>query len=429
MIHVVPSRFDTLTLMTAVGPRPERGLPPDSDPPIPVGSPSCAMIDVDAIVDNVRALRSFAPNSELMAVVKADGYGHGMVPVAAAALRGGARWLGVAQLAEGLALRAAGITAPVLAWLAVPGDAFAEAITAGIDLGVGSRWSLEEIADAARVLGVPARVHLKIDSGMSRNGITPAQWPDLVDLVAKLSAEGTIEVVGAMSHLAVSDIPGHPTVRRQREIFLDAVAVAERYGLRIELRHLANSAATLLDAASHLEMVRPGLAIYGLNPVTGRTTPADFGLRPAMSLYGRVALVKEVPAGSGVSYGHTYVTERDTTLAVIPLGYADGIPRHASNRGPISVRGHTFSVAGRVCMDQVVLDLGPGNPRHIAPGDPALVFGDGTDDGPTAQDWAEAAGTINYEIVTGIGTRVPRRYRGGGSGEGQRFSDEGNDHS
>jgi alanine racemase len=386
--------------------------------------PSCAMIDLDAVADNVRALRSAAADSRLMAVVKADGYGHGMVPVAGAALRGGAQWLGVAQLSEALALRAAGIDAPVLAWLPVPGDTFAEAIVAGIDLGVGGRWVLEEISDAVHALGTPARVHLKVDTGMSRNGITPAQWPELLDLVAKLRAEGMIEVVGIMSHLALADSPEHPTVARQRELFGDAVALAEQHGLRVELRHLANSAATLADSASHFELVRPGLSIYGLAPFAERREPADLGLRPAMSVYGRIAQVKEVPAGSGVSYGHLYTTERDTCLAVVPLGYADGIPRHASNQGPIAVRGHTFTVAGRVCMDQVVLDLGPGNRHHLAPGDPALVFGDGTDGGPTAQDWAEAAGTISYEIVSRIGTRVPRRYRGGDVEQGRQNSGE-----
>jgi alanine racemase len=404
--------------MTTSNPHPSRPRSPEPDPPIPIGVPSCAVIDLDAVADNVRVLRSAAGDSRLMAVVKADGYGHGLVPAARAALRGGAHWLGVAQLAEGLALRAAGIRAPVLSWLIVPGDAFAEAVSAGIDLGVGGRWSLEEIADAARSVGTPARIHLKVDTGMTRNGITPAQWPELVDLTAKLCAEGVVEVNGIMSHLALADSPGHPTVRRQREAFAEAVDLAGDHGLRVGLRHLANSAGTLADPASHFDMVRPGLAVYGLNPITDGGAAGDVGLRPAMSLYGRVSLVKEVPIGSGISYGHTYVTERDTTVAVVPLGYADGLPRQASNRGPIAVRGHTFRVAGRVCMDQVVLDLGPGNPRHVTPGDPALIFGDGTDGGPTAQDWAEAAGTISYEIVTGIGVRVPRRYRGGAAGDG-----------
>lgn len=390
------------------------GADPGAGPSIPPGLPACAVIDLDAIAANARALQAASGSAQLMAVIKADGYGHGLVPVARAALRGGADWLGVAQLAEGLQLRAAGIDAPVLSWLTVPGDSYPEAVRAGLDLGVSNRATLEEVAAAARATDRTARVHLKLDTGLSRNGVSPADWPELVEVALKLQAEGVIALVGAMSHFAVADDPGHPTVRAQAELFAEAVRGAEQAGARFEVRHLANSAATLTAPGTHLDLVRPGLALYGLSPVPDRRPPEGFGLRPAMSLLGRIALVKRVPGGSGVSYGHTYTTTRDTTLALVPLGYADGVPRHAGNRGPVAVRGRTYRVAGRVCMDQVVLDLGgTGNPTGVREGDPALLFGDGRDGGPTAQDWAEAAGTISYEIVTRLGTRVPRRYVGG----------------
>jgi alanine racemase len=386
---------------------------------IPPGWPGCAVIDLDAIADNVRALREAAGPAPMMAVVKADGYGHGLLPAARAAVRGGADWLGVAQLGEALQLRAAGITVPVLAWLAVPGDAFPEAVSAGIDLGVSARWALDEIAVAARETGRTARIHLKLDTGLSRNGVAADGWADLVDAALKLQAEEAVDLVGAMSHLAIADDPGHPTVRAQTAAFTGAVRAAERAGARFTVRHLANSAATLTAPDTHFDLVRPGLAVYGLSPVPQVGPPERFGLRPAMSLLGRVALVKRVPAGTGVSYGHTYITPRDTTVALIPLGYGDGVPRHGSGAGPVAVRGRTYRIAGRVCMDQVVLDLdGTDNPTGVAEGDPAVLFGDGAGGGPTAQDWAEAADTINYEIVTRLGARLPRRYLGAGAGPG-----------
>jgi alanine racemase len=351
-----------------------------------------------------------------MAVVKADAYGHGLVPAARAALAGGAAWLGTAQLGEALALREAGVEAPLLSWLSVPGDRFAEAIGAGVQLGVSARWALEEIAAAARGTGRTARLHLKVDTGLSRNGAAAADWPDLLDAALKLQAEGLVELVGAFSHYAWADAPQHPTVRAQTAAFEQALAVAEGKGARFEVRHLANSAATLTNPAAHYDLVRPGLAVYGLSPVPELGGPERFGLRPAMSLLGRVALVKRVPGGAGVSYGHAYTTPDETTLALVPLGYADGVPRHAGNAGPIGLRGRRYTVAGRVCMDQVVVDLGdPENRAGVAEGDVAVLFGDGRDGGPTAQDWAEAAGTISYEIVTRIGLRLPRRYRGAGS--------------
>jgi alanine racemase len=383
---------------------------------MPAGVPSCAVVDLDAVRDNVVALRGHAGGTPLMAVVKADGYGHGMVPVARAALDGGADWLGVAQLGEALALRAAGIQAPVLAWLAVPGDRFAEAVVAGVDLGISAPWALDEVVAAVRRTGVPARVQLKIDTGLGRNGCLPADLPGLLDAALCAQAEGLLRLVGVFSHLACADTPAHPSVPAQVTAFEDVVAAVERAGAALELRHLANSAATVAVPSSRFDLVRPGIAVYGLSPCPETAGSDRLGLRPAMTLLGRVALVKRVGAGQGVSYGLTHVTDGPSTLALIPVGYGDGLPRHAGGVGPVLLNGRRARIAGRVCMDQVVLDLGA--PDAQAPdaqareGDVAVLFGPGTHGEPTAQDWADAAGTISYEIVTRLGGRVPRSYLG-----------------
>lgn len=382
--------------------------------PVSAGTvPTEAVVDLAAVRGNVARLAELAGPAAVMAVVKADGYGHGLVPTARAALQGGAGWLGVAQLSEALQLRAAGIDVPLLSWLHVPGDAFAAAVAAGVDLSVAAGWALEEVTAAARATGRTARVHLKVDTGLGRGGSTVDDWPDLVAAALRAQADGTVEVVGVWSHYAWADAPAHPTVTRQTDVFAQAVELAERAGARLQVRHLANSAATLTNPRAHFDLVRPGLAVYGLSPVPDLGGPDHYGLVPAMRLQARLALVKRVPAGSGVSYGHAYVTPADTTLGLVPLGYADGLPRHASGAGPLLVAGRRRTVAGRVCMDQVVVDLGDGPDAAAArAGDLAVVFGPGTDGEPTAQDWADAAGTISYEIVTRIGSRVPRRYVG-----------------
>ncbi|MGC5028860.1 alanine racemase [Micromonospora sp. DT229] len=362
-------------------------------------------VDLDAIRENVSRLCA-GTSAELMAVVKADGYGHGMVPAAHAALDAGAAWLGVCTLDEALALRAAGIEAPVLAWLLVPGLPLHTGIAAEVDLGVASLPQLEEMTEASRQARRPARVHLKIDTGLSRGGAILDDWPALLDAAAKAQADGLVEVVGVWSHFVYADMPGHPTTDRQLAVFHEGLAMVERAGLRPRYRHLANSAATLTRPDTHFDLVRPGLAVYGLSPVAGQT----HGLRPAMTARARVMLTKRVPAGTGVSYGHTYTTGSDANLAVVPLGYADGVPRHASNTGPVQLGGRRRTISGRVCMDQFVLDCGD---DPVAAGDVATLFGSGAEGEPTADDWAEAVGTINYEIVTRFGsTRVPRVYDG-----------------
>jgi alanine racemase len=375
--------------------------------------PAQADVDLDALRSNIAALRAHSGRAEVMAVVKADAYGHGLAPCARAAREGGATWLGVAQLGEALALRAAGDTGRLMSWLHVPGDAFVDAVAGDVDLSASGLWAVDEIAAAAREVGRTARLHLKIDTGLSRGGATPEDWVELVDAALRAQAEGAVRVVGVWSHMVWADVPDHPTSVRQLEVFTEAVRVAEARGADPEVRHLANSAATLTTPAAQFDLVRPGLAVYGLSPVPQVGGPEHFGLRPVMTLRGRVALVKRVPAGTGVSYGHAYTTPRDTTLALVPLGYADGLPRSAENTGPLQVAGRRHRVAGRVCMDQVVVDLGDRpDAGTVREGDPVVVFGDSARDEPTAQDWADASGTISYEVVTRVGSRVPRRYRG-----------------
>ncbi|MEI2826681.1 MAG: alanine racemase [Dermatophilaceae bacterium] len=374
------------------------------------GSPSAAVVDLSALEENVRALRAHAPSAALLAVVKADAYGHGLLPAARAARRAGATWLGVAQMGEAFTLRDNGIQGRVFTWLNVPGADFAGAIRRDIDLSASAPWAVAEIAAAAETTGVTARVHLKVDTGLGRNGAFGPGFAQLVAAAARHEASGAIRVVGVWSHFASADDPGHPTVRQQQDVFEDAVRTAEAAGFELEVRHLANSAATLTNPSAHYDLVRPGLACYGLSPVPDLGGPAAYGLTPVMTLLARLALVKEVPAGTGLSYSHHYVTPSDTRVGLVPMGYADGIPRSASGTGPMTIGGRRYAVAGRVCMDQVVVDLGPES--HARAGDVAVLFGPEAAGGPSAQDWAIAAGTISYEIVTRLGARVERVYVG-----------------
>ncbi len=365
-----------------------------------------ARIDVGAVRANVAELTRRAGPAQVLAVVKADAYGHGLVPCARAAVEGGATWLGTALLEEALALRSAGVTGPrVLCWLLEPDDPFADAVQADVDLSASAPWAVEAIAAAAAEAGRPARLHLKVDSGLGRGGSPPAQWDELVGVALAAAATGAVEVVGLWSHLAHADDPHHPTVERQIEVFRAALAAAEAAGVRPEVRHLANSAATLTRPDTHFDLVRPGLAVYGLSPTPDLAGPAGYGLRPVMTFSARVVLAKRVPAGHGVSYLHKYVTDRETTLALVPVGYADGVPRAATNVGPLLAAGARRTVAGTVCMDQLVLDVGD---DPVVEGDEVVLFGPGDRGEPTAQDWAQACGTISYEIVTRVGPRVPR---------------------
>jgi alanine racemase len=364
------------------------------------------VVDLDAIAANTAVLRK-GVGRPLMAVVKADGYGHGLLPAARAVLAGGADMLGVAVLDEALALRAAGVTAPVLAWLHGPGTDYAAALTADIEVSVSAGWALEEVVAAARATGLTAPVHLFADTGLSREGATPAEWPALVAAAARAQSDGEISVVGLWSHMAYADAPTHPTIAAQVAVFEEAVELARGAGLTEARRHLANSAATVALPNTWYDMVRPGVALYGLDPLGG--DPAVHGLRPAMTVRATVALTKRVPAGVGVSYGHTYFPETETTLALVPVGYADGVPRAAGNRAPVLAGGAQRTIAGRVCMDQFVLDVGD---AAIAPGDEVVLWGPGGNGEPTAQQWADAVDTIHYELVTRVGGRFTRRYVG-----------------
>ncbi|HXV91837.1 MAG TPA: alanine racemase [Pseudonocardia sp.] len=376
-----------------------------------------AIVDLAAVRHNVRVLAAAAAGAELMAVVKAEGYGHGAVPVARAALSAGATWLGVCTIEEAMELREAGITAPVLSWLHVPDEDFAPPVAAGVDLSVSSRTHLAAVLDGARRAARPARLHLKVDTGLSRNGVQPAEFADLLDDAAKAAADGVAEVVAVWSHLAHADAPHHPVLDVQAARLEQAWLAARERGLA-PIRHLANSAATLTRPDLHLDLVRPGIAVYGLDPL-GRPVP-ESPLRPAMTLRARVALVKRVPAGEGVSYGHEWTTLRDTVLALLPVGYADGVPRRLNREGRMQVLlgGRLRPVVGRVCMDQVVVDCGPEG-AGVREGDEAVLFGPGDGGGPTAQDWADELGTIHYEIVTGVhGRRVRRTLTGDPHGAG-----------
>jgi alanine racemase len=365
-----------------------------------------ALIDLGAIKDNVSALARHVGGAQVMAVVKSDGYGHGMVPAAAAALAGGASWLGVVHVAEALALRQAGLTVPVLCLLGAPGAPHEEAIRHDIDLSAGSAELVSQIAAAAGLAGRPARLHLKADTGMSRGGATAADWPGLVAAALGAEATGHVRIAGIWSHLACADIPGHPSTDAQLAAFRSAVELAEQAGARPEVRHLANTPATLTRPETWFDMVRPGGGIVGLSTLPGG---APGWLRPAMTIRAVLVQVKRVPAGTGVSYGHRYITGGDATLGLVPLGYAEGVPRHASNTAEVQVRGRRWTISGTVCMNQVVVDFGD---EPVAPGDEVVLFGPGDDGEPTAQQWADALGTLSYDIVTRFAGRVPRSYFG-----------------
>ncbi|MFB9308889.1 alanine racemase [Agromyces hippuratus] len=366
-----------------------------------------AVVDLDAVRENVRTLAAAVAPARTMAVVKANAYGHGAVPVARAALSAGAEWLGVADIAEAHALRDAGIDAPLLAWLHDPGADFGPAIARDIDLGVSSREQLEAIVAAAASVGTAARVHLKLDTGLSRSGVAPEHWPGVVARAAELEAAGRLRVRGLFSHLANTS-PDEDAA--QLAAFELGIAQAEAAGLRAEVRHLASTAGALRLPAARFDLVRIGIGAYGIPPFGDGTTAADLGLRPVMTLRGRVAAVRRIEPGTGVSYGHTWRADRPTNLALVPLGYADGIPRQASGRGEVWIAGARRPVVGRIAMDQFVVDVGE---DPVATGDEVVLFGDPQTGAPSADEWGDAADTIGYEIVTRIGARVPRRYLGG----------------
>ena len=364
------------------------------------------VVDLAAIRHNVRLLADLVGSeTDLMVVVKADGYGHGMVEAARAARHAGAPWLGVASLDEAMQLRIAGDAGRILCWLAVPGEDYAPALDAGVDVTAYSVAQLDRIAASARAGGTSARLQLKVDTGLSRGGVPMSAWADVVARARRGEEVGHWTVTGVWSHLSSSDEPEDAANEAQEKLFREAVDVAEAAGLRPEVRHLANSAGAILRPSARFDLVRVGIAAYGLDPAPG-VTP-DLGLRPAMTARASLALVKEIEAGAAVSYGRTWTADTATTVGLVPVGYGDGVLRAAGNRAEVLVAGRRRPIRGRVCMDQLVVDLQGEDPGA---GVDAVLFGPGDAGEPTAQDWAEACGTVNYEIVTRIGGRMTRRY-------------------
>ena len=363
------------------------------------------VVDLAAIRHNVRLLKELVAPAAMMTVVKADGYGHGLVPAGRAAREAGAEWLGVATIEEALELREAGDEGRVLCWLGVPGENYAGAIAADVDVCAYTVAELAEIRAGVARAGRPARLQLKVDTGLSRGGAATEDWTGVVEAARKGEEAGDWTVTGIWSHFACSDQPDHPANDAQEKVFLDALDVAEQAGLRPEVRHLANSAAAILRPSSRFDLVRCGIASYGLDPAPG-VTP-DIGLVPAMTARAALSLAKPIRSGAGVSYGHTWTADHDTTVGLVPVGYGDGVPRHAGNVAEVWLAGRRRPVRGRICMDQFVVDLDGELPD---PGADIVLFGTGSGGEPTATEWAEACGTINYEIVTRIGGRMVRRY-------------------
>lgn len=363
------------------------------------------VVDLEAIAHNVATLRKNS-GTPLMAVVKADAYGHGLVPVALAAMNAGAQWLGVALLEEALTLREAGMSAPILSWLVPPGSDFQRAIQADIDLAVPSIGIFKEIQRAATAIGKSARIHIEVDTGMTRGGFLD-EWDQFLELLS--SGHKDVEIIGFFSHFARADEPGEIQNAQQLKRFFEMSDDLNRIGIEPNVHHLSNSAATIADASAHFDVVRTGIAMYGLSPDVGNMgNSQSLGLKPAMTLRAKIHLVKKVMAGIPVGYGATQKTTADTKIGVIAMGYADGIPRVAHNAG-VFVEGRRAPIIGRVSMDQFVVDLGADS-VSVA-GNWVTVFGPGENGEYSADDWASASSTINYEIVTRIGPRVPRIYK------------------
>ncbi|MDQ0732981.1 alanine racemase [Arthrobacter sp. B1I2] len=385
-----------------------------SQPPAPAVLSGQVTVDLSAISDNVQALKTRTKAPFFMAVIKGNAYGHGLLEVARTAVAAGADWLGTAQLAEAITLRKAGITAPILSWLYLASqtsDAITEALENDVDVSLGSVSQLEVLAAAARRLGRPAVVHLELDSGLSRGGARMEDWAGLVSRARQGELDGDLWVRGIWTHLAWADVPAHPGNAAAVAQFEDAVQAAEAAGLTPQLRHVSSSANILDRPEFHFDMVRAGLAVYGLAPAD-HLAPADFGLRPALSVTAPLVMVKKVPAGTGISYEHQAITHEPRYLGLIPLGYADGIPKGISGRPVVSIAGRRVPVIGKVCMDQFMVDLGP-DAMGINVGDTAVLFGDPATGAASADDWGAAIGSHGDEIINRIAPRLPRAYAGG----------------
>ena len=366
------------------------------------------IIDLDAIAANLNRMRQVAPTAKICGVVKANAYGHGMIPVAKRLVTEGVDYLGVADLEEAAALRAAGIQVPILAWLHDYAEDFEAAIASDVDLGLSTVGQLQRAIDSAKLLGRKARVHIKVDTGLGRNGVTLADLPELLALAKQATEDGAAEIIGIFSHLSCTS---READLAQIERFEQALAAAASVGIEPQLRHLTASDGTLSYPQAHYDMVRIGVALYGLSPYSDHNS-ADYGLTPAMTATARVVQVKQVAAGEGVSYGYLYRTTAETSLALVPVGYAEGLPRLATGRAQVWINGQLFPVLSRIAMDQFVIDIGN---AEVAPGDAVVLFGDPAKGYQSADQLAQAADTINYEIVTRMGGRFKRVYLGVGA--------------
>ncbi len=370
-------------------------------------SRASAEINLSAIADNLKLIKG-KTNTQVLAVVKADAYGHGLIQVGKAAEAAGANWLGTALLEEGIALRNSGIKVPIISWLTPLGENFKTAINLDIDLSISSIELLTEVISAGKVVKKIPRVHIEVDTGMSRGGVGD-DWQLFLTELSKTVKANEINIIGIWSHFARADEPGQAMNQEQLNTFEDRIKSASDVGIKPEFIHIANSAAALTNNGAHKNIIRWGIGLYGLSPdINNLGDSKSLKLKPAMRLKAKLHLVKAVKAGVSVGYGGTAITKSDTKLGVVTLGYADGVPRNANNLAGVFVDGKRAPLIGRVSMDQFVVDLGINSSAKT--GDEVIVFGDGSSGEYTADEWAKASGTINYEIVTRIGSRVPRIY-------------------
>ena len=370
-------------------------------------SRASAEINLSAITQNFKSIKS-RTTADVLAVVKADAYGHGLIPVSKALEEAGANWFGTALLEEAINLRKAGILKPIISWLTPLGEDFKSAIDLDIDLGIPSVDLLDEVIKAASLNGKTARIHLEIDTGMSRGGVL-SEWDQLIKSVLVGVNLKQLKVIGIWSHFARADEPDELMNQEQLSLFEEKVNQAKAAGIDAQFIHIANSAALFTNKSAHKNIIRSGIALFGLSPdIKTIGDSSSLGLKPAMKLKAKLNLVKEVKAGSSVGYGGTAVLKSDTKLGVVALGYADGIPRSTNNLAGVFVDKKRAPIIGRVSMDQFVVDLGITSTAKT--GDEVIVFGDGSNGEYTVDEWAKAANTINYEIITRIGPRVPRIY-------------------
>lgn len=372
--------------------------------PVRVSSPARADIFLNNIRHNLETIRGYLDGQAVMSIVKADAYGHGRKQVAEVLARR-SDYFGVAHIAEALTLRdEVGPDPKILAWIYAPGAPLDQALQANIELSVGAPWAITEVAAACRATGITARVHLKVDTGMTRGGFNLGDIEEAARALRQLEAEGMVEVVGLWSHLSRADEPMLSTTEQQIERFEEARRRVRNIGIKVKVHHLAASAGALWHPCARYDMVRPGIALYGLSPNSDYVSAESLGLRAAMELSADLIVERDVPQGTGVSYGHTEVTQRPLRLAVVPLGYSDGIPRAASSCAPLVVGGVRTRIVGRVCMDQFMVEV----PDTVVAGERAVLFGG--PGYPSADEWGKACQTIGYEIVARIGPRVRRNY-------------------